>query len=38
MKTSRGEIKIKEILEMANLDFVQEHCFPDLRSSSGRFL
>ena len=36
MKASRGEIKIHEILEHAGLNFVEEYCFPDLISSSGR--
>lgn len=36
MKASRGEIKIHEVLEMANFDFEEEYIFPDLVSSSGR--
>lgn len=38
MKSSRGEIKIHEILEMAGLPFEEEYSFPDLISSSGRAL
>lgn len=38
MKSSRGEIKIHEILEMAGLPFEEEYSFPDLISSSGRVL
>lgn len=38
MSCSRGEIKIKEILEMNGLDFQQEYSFPDLISSSRRAL
>ena len=38
MKSSRGEIKIHEILEMAGLPFEEEYSFPDLVSSSGRVL
>ena len=30
MSCSRGEIKIKEILEMNGLNFQQEYSFPDL--------
>ena len=36
MKSSRGEIKICDILEMAGLPFKEEYSFPDLISSSGR--
>ena len=36
LKSSRGEIKIHEILEMAGLPFTEEYSFPDLVSSSGR--
>lgn len=36
MRASRGEIKIEEILESANLIFKMEYSFPDLRSLSGR--
>ena len=38
MSCSRGEIKIKEILEMNGLNFQQEYSFPDLISSSRRAL
>jgi hypothetical protein len=36
MKSSRGEIKICDILDMAGLSYVEEYTFPDLVSSSGR--
>ena len=36
LRSSRGEIKIEEILTMANLPFQEEYSFPDLVSSSGR--
>ena len=36
MRASRGEIKIEEILQQAELDFKEEYVFPDLKSSSGR--
>ena len=36
MLSSRGEIKIHEILEQAGLIFKEEYTFPDLVSSSGR--
>ena len=36
MKSSRGEIKICEILDAAGLDYQEEYTFPDLVSSSGR--
>lgn len=36
MKASRGEIKIHEILEKAELDFKEEYSFSDLVSTSGR--
>ena len=35
MRASRGEIKIFEILQQANLPFEEEYSFPDLVSSSG---
>lgn len=35
MKSSRGEIKIHEILEMANLDFKEEYSFKGLNSNLG---
>ena len=34
--SSRGEIKIKEILEMNQIKFQREYIFPELVSSSGR--
>ena len=34
--SSRGEIKIHEILENNDLTFKEEYIFPDLKSSSGR--
>ena len=36
MNASRGEIKIREILEEAGLDFKMEYIFPDLKTSNGR--
>ena len=36
MNASRGEIKIREILEEAELNFKMEYIFPDLKSPSGR--
>ena len=36
MKSSRGEIKICDILDMAGLSYQEEYSFPDLVSSSGR--
>ena len=36
MRDSRGEIKIEEILQKAELNFKEEYIFPDLKSSSGR--
>ena len=36
MKSSRGEIKICDILDMAGLQYIEEYSFPDLVSSSGR--
>ena len=36
MLSSRGEIKIHEILEMAGLNFKEEYSFPDLNSPNGR--
>lgn len=35
MKSSRGEIKICEILERAGLSFIEEYSFPDLVSPTG---
>lgn len=36
MKSSRGEIKICDILDMAGLNYQEEYSFSDLVSSSGR--
>ena len=36
MRSSRGEIKIVDILTFAGLTFKEEYSFPDLVSSSGR--
>ena len=36
MRSSRGEIKIEEILDQAGLVYQEEYSFPDLVSSSGR--
>ena len=36
MRASRGEIKIEERLQNAELNFKEEYIFPDLKSSSGR--
>lgn len=36
MRSSRGEIKIYEILTEAGLNFKEEYIFPDLKSSNGR--
>lgn len=36
MKSSRGEIKICDILDNAGLHYVEEYSFSDLVSSSGR--
>ncbi len=36
MKSSRGEIKICDILDMAELTYVEEYSFPGLNSSRGR--
>lgn len=38
MRSSRGEIKIEEILKEAGLNFKEEYSFDDLVSSSGREL
>lgn len=38
MLSSRGEIKIHEILEEADLNFIEEYSFPDLLSPSGNAL
>lgn len=36
MKSSRGEIKICDILDTAGLEYKEEYSFSDLVSSSGR--
>ena len=36
MRSSRGEIKIAEILEQNNINFEEEYSFPDLTTKSGR--
>ena len=36
MRSSRGEIKIEEILKNSGLAFQEEYSFPDLVSSNGR--
>lgn len=36
MKSSRGEIKICDILDMAGLTYQEEYSFPDLVATSGR--
>ena len=36
MRSSRGEIKIEEILEKAGLNYQEEYIFPGLNSSNGR--
>ena len=36
MRSSRGEIKIEDVLNAAGLEFKEEYIFPDLVSSSGR--
>lgn len=38
MRSSRGEIKIEEILMQAGLSFKEEYSFSDLVSSNGRAL
>ena len=35
MKSSRGEIKIYDVLKAAGLSFAEEYVFPDLVSTSG---
>lgn len=35
MRSSRGEIKIEDILNAAGVDFQEEQSFPDLISSKG---
>ena len=36
MKSSRGEIKICDILDQAGLPYQEEYIFPDLKSPNGR--
>ena len=36
LKSSRGEIKICDILDAAGLVYKEEYTFPDLVSTSGR--
>lgn len=36
MKSSRGEIKICEILDKAGINYIEEYSFPDLIAESGR--
>ena len=36
MRSSRGEIKIEEILQAANLNYQEEYSFTGLNSSNGR--
>jgi hypothetical protein len=36
LKSSRGEIIICDILDMAGLEYVEEYSYPDLISSTGR--
>lgn len=36
MKSSRGEIKICDILDAAGLPYKEEYSFPDLVAESGR--
>ena len=38
MRSSRGEIKISEILSAAGLPFEEEYSFPDLVGHNGRAL
>lgn len=38
MNASRAEIKIREILEDAGLNFKMEYIFPELRSLNGKYL
>ena len=38
MKSSRGEIKICDILDEAGLEYKEEYSFPDLVAESGRAL
>lgn len=36
MRSSRGEIKIAEILEMNDINFIEEYTVPGLVSSNGK--
>lgn len=36
MRASRAEIKISDILTVANIDFKEEYSFSDLVSNNGR--
>ena len=36
MRSSRGEIKIFQILQASGLEFAEEYSFPDLVSNTGR--
>lgn len=36
MRSSRGEIKIEDVLNMAELNFKEEYIFPDLIATSGK--
>ena len=36
MRSSRGEIKIEEILDAAGVSYQEEYSFPDLIAESGR--
>ena len=36
MLASRGEIKIHQILERNNVNFIEEYEFPDLKSPNGK--
>lgn len=38
MMSSRGEIRIHEILEEAGFNFKEEYSFPDLKSPNGKLL
>lgn len=38
MRASKAEIKIEEILQMNDLNFVEEYSFPELKSPNGRLL
>ena len=36
MRSSRGQIKIQQILQKSGLEFAEEYSFPDLVSNTGR--